>query len=51
MRLQPASPATDLDGPLDVVIGNASDTSLTWRGQPFDLAPHIKGNVARVRLP
>jgi cytoskeleton protein RodZ len=37
--------------PLDVVLGNASDTSIQWRGQPFDLAPHIKGNVARVRLP
>jgi cytoskeleton protein RodZ len=37
--------------PLEVTLGNASETSLTWRGEPFDLAPHIKGNVARVRLP
>ena len=24
---------------------------VNWRGASFDLAPHIKGNVARVRLP
>ncbi|HEX4883671.1 MAG TPA: helix-turn-helix domain-containing protein [Casimicrobiaceae bacterium] len=37
--------------PFDLVLGNAERATLTWRGQPFDLAPHTKGNVARVRLP
>jgi cytoskeleton protein RodZ len=37
--------------PLDLVIGNAGDATVTWRGQPFDLGPHTRANVARVRLP
>ncbi|MDH4182173.1 MAG: helix-turn-helix domain-containing protein [Betaproteobacteria bacterium] len=37
--------------PLELVIGNAADATVTWRGQPFDLAPHTRANVARVRLP
>jgi cytoskeleton protein RodZ len=37
--------------PLELVIGNASEATVTWRGQPFDLAPHVKANVARARLP
>ena len=36
--------------PLDLVIGNAIDVTLTWRGQRVDLAPHTRGNVARLRL-
>jgi cytoskeleton protein RodZ len=37
--------------PFDLVLGNAEQATITWRGQPFDLGPHTKGNVARVRLP
>lgn len=37
--------------PLDVVIGNAGGATITWRGQPVDLAAHAKANIARVRLP
>lgn len=37
--------------PFDLTLGNASQASVRWRGEPFDLAPHVKGNVARVRLP
>lgn len=37
--------------PLDVVLGDATAASLTWRGQPVDLAPHVRANVARARLP
>jgi cytoskeleton protein RodZ len=37
--------------PFDLTLGNAADNSITWRGAPFDLAPHIRQNVARVRLP
>jgi cytoskeleton protein RodZ len=36
--------------PLDVVIGNASDVTLTWRGQQVDLAPYTRQNVARLTL-
>lgn len=39
-------------GPVDITLGNANQVSLTWRGQPFDLAPHIRqNNIARARLP
>jgi len=36
--------------PLDVVVGNASDVTATFRGQPVDLAPFVRGNVARLSL-
>ena len=36
--------------PLDVVIGNATDVTVTFRGQPVDLAPYVRGNVARLSL-
>lgn len=36
--------------PLDLVIGNAVDVTVTWRGQRVDLAPFTRGNVARLRL-
>jgi cytoskeleton protein RodZ len=37
--------------PLEVVVGNASGVSARFRGQPLDLAPHVRGNVARLTLP
>jgi len=37
--------------PFELTLGNASNATISWRGAPFDLAPHVKGNVARVRLP
>ncbi len=41
-----------LDGatPLRLVVGNASATELSFRGQPVDLAPRTRDNVARVEL-
>ncbi|MEO8305859.1 MAG: RodZ domain-containing protein [Betaproteobacteria bacterium] len=36
--------------PLAVVIGNAADVTLRYRGQPVDLAPHTRQNVARLTL-
>lgn len=41
-----------LDGaaPLTVTLGKASAVALTWRGKPVDLAPHSKGEVARLTL-
>ena len=37
-------------GPLSLVIGNATGVKLFWRGQAIDLAPHTKGEVARLVL-
>jgi cytoskeleton protein RodZ len=37
--------------PFELTLGNASNATISWRGAAFDLAPHVKGNVARVRLP
>ena len=37
-------------GPLALVIGNANGVKLFWRGQAVDLAPHTKGEVARLTL-
>src|SRR4029450_8391372 len=36
--------------PFDVVIGNAADVTLTWKGKRLDLAPYTRGNVARFTL-
>ncbi|HEX7070992.1 MAG TPA: DUF4115 domain-containing protein, partial [Rhodothermales bacterium] len=36
--------------PFAVVIGNAQHVKLTYDGQPFDLAPHIRVEVARFTL-
>jgi cytoskeleton protein RodZ len=37
--------------PFDIVIGNAEDVRLTYKGNPVDLAPHTRQNVARFKLP
>lgn len=37
-------------GPLSVVVGYAPGVRLFWRGQTIDLAPHTKGDVARLVL-
>lgn len=41
-----------LDGnlPIRLVIGNAAATQLGFRGQPVDLAPRTRDNIARVEL-
>ena len=36
--------------PFDLVIGNAANVKLTYDGKPVDLAPHIRGEVARLKL-
>lgn len=42
-----------LDGavPIRLIIGNAAATQLGFRGQPVDLAPRARDNVARIALP
>jgi cytoskeleton protein RodZ len=36
--------------PYKMVIGDAQAVSIRVNGQPFDLAPYAKGNVARFTL-
>ncbi len=36
--------------PFSLVVGNAAHVRLTYNGQPVDLAPHVKVNVARLTL-
>jgi cytoskeleton protein RodZ len=36
--------------PYQVVLGNANSVSISVDGKPFDLTPHIRGNVARFTL-
>ena len=36
--------------PLDLVIGNAADVTLTWKGKRVDLVPYTRQNVARFTL-
>ena len=38
------------NGPLSLTIGYAPGVRLFWRGQPVDLAPHTRGDVARLVL-
>lgn len=51
-RTVPVGETLELDGvmPVKVKIGNASATQLLLRGQPFDLMPHTRDNVARLEL-
>ena len=52
-RMNPGGTVQTVSGtpPFDVVIGNAGDVRLTYKGSPVDLAPHTRQNVARFRLP
>lgn len=36
--------------PFELVIGNATEVGLTYRGAPVDLAPYIRSGVARLTL-
>lgn len=36
--------------PFRLLLGRASSIQLSYQGQPVDLAPHTRGNVARVTL-
>jgi len=51
-RIVQPGEAVTLDGrlPLRLTIGNAQATELRFRGQPVDLAPLTRDNVARVEL-
>jgi len=51
-QLNPAGSERAVQGtpPFSVVVGNAQHVQLTYDGQPFDLAPHIRVEVARFSL-
>lgn len=38
------------EGPYSLVIGNAAQVKLSYKGKPVDLEPHTKGAVARLTL-
>jgi cytoskeleton protein RodZ len=52
-RIVVAGESLGLDGaaPLRLTIGNAAGTQLAFKGQPVDLVPRTRDNVARVELP
>jgi cytoskeleton protein RodZ len=51
-RMNSGGTAQTISGapPLDIVIGNAADVMLTWKGKRLDLTPYTRGNVARFTL-
>lgn len=51
-QLVPAGSQRVVSGqpPFDLVIGNAQHVQLTYQGQPFDLKPHTRVDVARFTL-
>jgi len=48
----PAGTTQSVSGPLplDIVIGNAPQVTATFRGQNVDLAPFVRGTVARLSI-
>jgi cytoskeleton protein RodZ len=42
--------ALEGEAPLTLRIGNAAAVQLSFRGQPVDLVPHTRSNVARLEL-
>ena len=51
-RLSQAGVVQEVQGsaPFTLVIGNAPKVRLNWKGRPVDLAPYIKGDVARLTV-
>jgi cytoskeleton protein RodZ len=52
-RIVAAGETVGLDGtaPFQLVVGNAPATKLMYRGQPVDLGPYTRDNIARFKLP
>jgi len=50
--LNPAGSTVDIDGkaPFYLVVGNAHQVRVNYKGQPVDLGPFVSGNVARLTL-
>jgi cytoskeleton protein RodZ len=51
-KTKPAASEDAVEGqpPFKVDVGNAAGVQLSYNGQPVDLAPHTKANVARLTL-
>jgi cytoskeleton protein RodZ len=51
-KTKPAASEDVVEGhpPFKVDVGNAAGVQLSYNGQPVDLAPHTKANVARLTL-
>ncbi len=51
-RMNPGGTTQTIAGapPLELVIGNAAEVKLTWKGQQIDLGPYTRQNVARLTL-
>lgn len=49
---QPPGTVRELTGelPFSLTIGNAGTVTVTWRGAPIDLVPHMRQGVARFRI-
>jgi cytoskeleton protein RodZ len=52
-RMNPGGTTQTVAGPppLELVIGNAADVRVTYKGKPVDLVPYTRQNVARFTLP
>jgi cytoskeleton protein RodZ len=45
-----ATRAVSARPPIELAVGDARQVDVTYRGQPLDLGPYTRGNVARVSL-
>jgi cytoskeleton protein RodZ len=45
-----ATRAVSATPPIELAVGDARQVDVTYRGQPLDLGPYTRGNVARVSL-
>ena len=50
--MMPAASQREIVGqaPFSLVIGNATQVTVQYRGRLIDLAPHSKGDVARLTV-
>ena len=51
-EMSPAGSQREIDGPppLSLVVGNASQVTVEYRGRAIELAPHTKGEVAKLTI-
>ena len=51
-EMNPGGSERQIDGlpPFSLVVGNATQVRITYNGEPVDLAPHMRGDVARLTL-
>lgn len=51
-EMNPGGSERQIDGvpPFSLVVGNATQVRIAYNGEPVDLAPHMRGDVARLTL-